>query len=241
MKKSLIIMAMIIVAGVGCTEEDKKEVKVELESLSQKASYAVGLQIGQSMSTFPVEFDRAAFDVALDDSLSGTEPRLPQADLEAVFGELNKIHQEKMAAAGPPPPPPASADGDKNLEIGKAFLAENAKKEGVVTTDTGLQYVVIKEGEGTKPAAADRVEVHYLGTTINGNEFDSSYKRGAPATFGVTQVIPGWTEALQLMTVGSKYKLFIPSNLAYGPRGAGRDIGPNETLIFEVELISIQK
>ncbi len=241
MKRSLIIMALIVVAGVGCTEEDKKEVKVELESLSQKASYAVGLQIGRSMSTFPVAFDRAAFDAALDDSLAGSEPRLSREDLEAVFGEMNKIHQGKMAAAGPPSPQPASADGEKNLEVGKAFLEENAKKEGVVTMNTGLQYVVIKEGEGAKPVAADKVEVHYLGTTINGNEFDSSYKRGTPATFGVTQVIPGWTEALQLMTVGSKYKLFIPSNLAYGPRGAGRDIGPNETLIFEIELISIQK
>ncbi len=125
------------------------------------------------------------------------------------------------------------------LEKGKAFLAENRSKEGVVVTSSGLQYQVLEEGDGPKPSATDRVTVHYRGTLIDGTEFDSSYRRGRPATFGLNQVIRGWTEGLQLMGVGSKYRLFIPSNLAYGKRGAGNLIGPDEALIFEVELLEI--
>ena len=125
----------------------------------------------------------------------------------------------------------------ENKAAGEAFLAENAKKPGVVTTASGLQYQVITEGTGASPSATDNVTVHYQGTTIDGKEFDSSYKRGEPATFPLNRVIPGWTEGLQLMKEGGKSRLFIPSNLAYGERGAGRDIGPNSTLIFDVELI----
>jgi FKBP-type peptidyl-prolyl cis-trans isomerase FkpA len=126
------------------------------------------------------------------------------------------------------------------LETGKAFLAENAKKEGVKTTPSGLQYIVLKEGSGKSPKATDVVLVHYAGTLLNGKEFDSSYKRGEPISFPLNQVIPGWTEGVQLMKEGAKYKFFIPSNLAYGPRGAGGLIGPDETLIFEVELLKVQ-
>jgi len=227
MKRLLVIASMItLVTAFGCAKEEK----VELESVSQKASYAVGLQIAQSLESFPVEFNKAAFTAALDDSLGGKEPRLSQEEIAAVLGELRAKAQMQAAAAG-----------EESIARGKAFLAENAKKEGVTVTESGLQYIVLTKGEGEKPVAKDTVEVHYKGSTIDGKEFDSSYKRGAPATLGVTQVIPGWAEALQLMTVGSKYQLFIPSDIAYGPRGAGRDIGPNETLIFEVELISIKK
>ncbi len=125
----------------------------------------------------------------------------------------------------------------ENKAAGEAFLVENAKKPGVITTASGLQYQVITEGTGAKPSASDTVTVHYQGTTIDGKEFDSSYKRGAPASCPLNRVIPGWTEGLQLMKEGGKSRLFIPSNLAYGERGAGRDIGPNSTLIFDVELI----
>lgn len=125
----------------------------------------------------------------------------------------------------------------ENKAAGEAFLAENAKKPGVMTTASGLQYQIITEGTGASPSTTDNVTVHYQGTTIDGKEFDSSYKRGAPATFPLNRVIPGWTEGLQLMKEGGKSRLFIPSNLAYGERGAGRDIGPNSTLIFDVELI----
>ena len=209
--------------------QKEKEENVELNTVSQKASYAVGLQVARSLKSFPVEFNKAAFNAALDDTLAGKKPRLSQEEIAAVFGELRAKEQQQAVAAG-----------SEQAERGKTFLAENAKKKGVKVTKSGLQYIVLTKGKGKKPAAKDTVEVHYKGTTIDGKEFDSSYRRGAPATFGVTQVIAGWTEALQLMTVGSEYQLFIPSNLAYSPRGAGQDIGPNETLIFKVELISIK-
>lgn len=128
---------------------------------------------------------------------------------------------------------------EENKTEGAAFLAENSKKEGVVTTASGLQYQVLTQGDGSKPAATDNVSVHYKGTTLDGKEFDSSYSRGAPATFPLNRVIPGWTEGVQLMPEGSKYRFYIPSDLAYGTRGAGRDIGPNATLIFDVELVKI--
>ncbi len=131
--------------------------------------------------------------------------------------------------------------GEKNKKEGEAFLAGNKKKEGVVTLPSGLQYKIIKDGSGAKPKPTDTVSVNYRGALIDGTEFDSSYKRGEPASFKVTGVIPGWTEALQLMKAGSKWQLFIPSNLAYGERGTGRDIAPNATLIFDVELLSIQE
>jgi FKBP-type peptidyl-prolyl cis-trans isomerase FklB len=131
--------------------------------------------------------------------------------------------------------------GEKNQKEGEAFLAENKKKEGVITLPSGLQYKVIKAGSGNKPKATDTVSVHYQGTLVNGTEFDSSYRRGQPVSFPVNGVIPGWTEALQLMEAGAKWQIVIPSNLAYGDRGAGPQIGPNATLIFEIELISIQE
>ena len=130
---------------------------------------------------------------------------------------------------------------DENKTEGAAFLAENAKKEGITTTSSGLQYKILTQGNGAKPSATNSVTVHYQGTTLDGKEFDSSYKRGEPATFPLNRVIAGWTEGLQLMQEGSKYRFYIPSNLAYGPKGAGRDIGPNATLIFEVELIKVEK
>lgn len=129
---------------------------------------------------------------------------------------------------------------EENKKQGVAFLAENTKKEGVVTTASGLQYEVLKPGDGAKPSATDNVTVHYEGKTLDGKVFDSSYKRGSPATFPLNRVIAGWTEGVQLMQEGAKYRFYIPSNLAYGERGAGTDIGPNETLIFDVELIAIQ-
>jgi FKBP-type peptidyl-prolyl cis-trans isomerase FklB len=148
--------------------------------------------------------------------------------------QLQKEMQEKQQAK-------AAAEGDANKKEGDAFLAANKTKEGVVTLPSGLQYKILKEGNGPKPTASDSVVCNYKGTLINGTEFDSSYKRGEPATFPVTGVIKGWTEALQLMPVGSKWQLFIPPDLAYGPRGTpGGPIGPNATLIFEVELISIK-
>lgn len=169
----------------------------------------------------------------LKDALTGGKALLTddeaKAALTALQADVNKRQQEKMQAAG-----------EANKKEGDAFLAANKAKDGVVTLPSGLQYKILQEGTGPKPTAADTVVCNYKGTLLDGTEFDSSYKRGQPATFAVGQVIHGWTEALQLMPTGSKWQLFIPPDLAYGPNGAGGVIGPNATLIFEVELVSIQ-
>ena len=169
----------------------------------------------------------------IQDAVSGTEPLMTTEEMRATMVELrNKIiaaQQEEM-----------KKKSQKNLEEGKAFLAENAKKDGVTTLPSGLQYKVIKEGTGKTPKANDSVTVQYRGTLIDGTEFDSSFKRNKPASFPVNRVIRGWTEALQMMNEGAKWQLFIPPDLAYGERGAGALIGPNSTLIFEVELLSVE-
>jgi FKBP-type peptidyl-prolyl cis-trans isomerase FklB len=167
---------------------------------------------------------------AIKDVLGDKKPQLTQDEMQKVMETFQQKQMEKQMAAG-----------DKNEKAGQDFLAANKKKEGVTETASGLQYKVVKPGSGDKAKATDTVVVHYKGTLINGTEFDSSYKRNEPATFPVNRVIPGWTEALQLMNVGSKYQLAIPSKLAYGQRGAGGAIGPNETLLFDVELIEIKK
>jgi FKBP-type peptidyl-prolyl cis-trans isomerase FklB len=202
----------------------------------QKFSYALGMsigtQVGGNLKKQSVEVDPTLLSQGLKDALSGAKTRLTQEEAQAVLtevqNEVRKEQQEKMQEASA-----------KNKTEGEAFLAANKSKEGVVTLPDGLQYKILTAGTGPKPTASDSVVCNYRGTLINGTEFDSSYKRGQPATFGVGQVIKGWTEALQLMPVGSKWQLVIPSSLAYGERGAGADIGPDSTLIFEVELLSI--
>jgi len=206
----------------------------ELSTLEQKVSYLMGMQ--NAASTAVVELDKAAYDLGFADGLAGNDPAISeeviaetvtafQAQMTAKQEEQQKQAAESMAVA---------AEG--NLKEGTEFLAANGAKEGVVTTDSGLQYSVITSGEGAVPTAESTVEVHYAGRLLDGTEFDSSIKRGVPAQFGVTQVIAGWTEALQLMSEGSKWELYIPAALAYGPGGTG-PIGPNQTLIFEVELL----
>ena len=208
-----------------------------LSSRKDKFSYALGMNIasglGANLKKQNVEVDWSLVAQGLKDGASGGKTRLTEDEAKAVLTEVQndvrKEQQEKMKEAA-----------DKNKTEGQAFLAANKDKEGVKTTASGLQYKVITEGTGPKPTATDTVVCNYKGTLIDGKEFDSSYKRGEPATFPVSGVIKGWTEALQLMPVGSKWQLFIPSDLAYGERGAGAEIGPNSTLIFEVELISIK-
>jgi FKBP-type peptidyl-prolyl cis-trans isomerase FklB len=207
-----------------------------LTTRKQKFSYALGMNIGaglgNNLKKQSVEVDPNLVSQGLKDAMAGTKTRLTQEEAQAVLTEVQtevrKQQTEKMQEAA-----------TKNKTEGEAFLAANKSKEGVVTLPSGLQYKILTAGTGPKPAATDSVVCNYRGTLINGTEFDSSYKRGQPATFGVSQVIKGWTEALQLMPVGSKWQLFIPSSLAYGERGPG-EIGPNATLIFEVELLSIQ-
>jgi FKBP-type peptidyl-prolyl cis-trans isomerase FklB len=199
----------------------------------QKGSYAVGLNIGNSIKEQPVAIDIPSLLRGIKDGAGGTTPALTEAELDAALKFMQAQAKEKQEAA-------LQKEGDANLKEGEAFLAANKTKDGVMTTASGLQYKIIATGSGPKPTKDDTVVCNYRGTLINGNEFDSSYKRGKPAEFPVGGVIPGWTEALQMMPVGSKWQLFIPPNLAYGPRGAGGVIGPNQTLIFEVELMSIK-
>lgn len=209
-----------------------------LTTREQKFSYAVGMNIGSGLSANlkkqSVDVDANLVAQGLKDALSGGKTRLTEEEAKAVLtevqNEIAKQRQEKLKETS-----------DKNKAEGEAFLAANKGKEGVVTLPSGLQYKILTTGTGPKPTATDSVVCNYRGTLINGTEFDSSYKRGQPATFGVGQVIKGWTEALQLMPVGSKWQLFVPSSIAYGERGAGAEIGPNATLIFEVELLSIEE
>jgi FKBP-type peptidyl-prolyl cis-trans isomerase FklB len=212
----------------------KDEAVTALTSTKQKASYAIGMNWGTGLHRQGIDVDSAALIQGMKDALAGGKTLLTEDEARSALMQLQKEMQEKQQAK-------AAAEGDANKKEGDAFLAANKTKEGVVTLPSGLQYKILKEGNGPKPTASDSVVCNYKGTLINGTEFDSSYKRGEPATFPVTGVIKGWTEALQLMPVGSKWQLFIPPDLAYGPRGTpGGPIGPNATLIFEVELISIK-
>ena len=189
-------------------------------------SYALGLSIASNLKNSGVEaLDIEHFTQGLNAIINNEEIRMSPDQVNQILNDFFEGMQKK-------------AEGN-NSEQGKAFLAENKNKPGVVETPSGLQYQVITEGTGPKPTAKNQVKVHYTGALIDGTVFDSSVSRGEPATFGVTQVISGWVEGLQLMPKGSKYKFFIPSNLAYGPQGAGKAIGPNATLIFEVELLDI--
>jgi FKBP-type peptidyl-prolyl cis-trans isomerase FklB len=198
-----------------------------------KASYALGMNIGQNMRKDALDLDPGIVAQGLKDALSGSKTLMTEAEAQQAFAKLrNEVIAKKQAAM--------QQAGEANKKAGDQFLAANKPKEGIVTLPDGLQYKVLKEGTGPKPKATDTVEVNYRGTLLDGSEFDSSYKRNQPETLGVNQVIKGWTEALQLMPVGSKWQLFIPPDLAYGPNGAGNAIGPDSTLIFEVELLSIK-
>jgi FKBP-type peptidyl-prolyl cis-trans isomerase FklB len=202
-----------------------QEKSTQLKDQKDKVSYSVGLQIGFNLSRQKVDINPDILAAGIKDALAG-KPQLNPDQMKEVMTTFEKDMEQKQKEAG-----------DKNKTEGAKFLEENKKKEGVKTTASGLQYKVVKEGNGPQPKATDTVTVNYRGTLINGTEFDSSYKRGQPATFPVNGVIKGWTEALQLMKVGSKYQLFIPSNLAYGERAVSPDLGANSTLIFEVELL----
>jgi FKBP-type peptidyl-prolyl cis-trans isomerase FklB len=209
-----------------------------LTTKTEKFSYALGMDIGSkvgpSLKKQSVDVDPALVSQGLKDAMAGGKTRLTEEEAQKVLtdmqAEVTKQRQEKQEKASA-----------ANKAEGDAFLAANKSKEGVITLPSGLQYKILKEGTGPKPVSGDTVSCNYRGTLINGTEFDSSAKHGEAAKFGVSQVIKGWTEALQLMPVGSKWQLFVPPSLAYAERGAGADIGPDTTLIFEVELLSIEK
>jgi FKBP-type peptidyl-prolyl cis-trans isomerase FklB len=204
-----------------------------LSTKKDKISYAIGADLGGKLKTSSIDVDADILTRALKDSLTGGKPAMTDDEIRATLSDLTKDLQQKQTVA-------TKEKSEKNRKEGEEFLASNKSKEGVVALPSGLQYKILKTGDGPKPTAADTVVCNYKGTLIDGKEFDSSYKRGQPATFPVGGVIKGWTEALQLMPVGSKWQLFIPPDLAYGDRQAGPDITPGSTLVFEVELMSIQ-
>ena len=195
----------------------------------QKFSYTVGFQIGQNLKRQNLDIDTKAFAQGAQDAISNAKPRLKTEEMQAAIQSQQKKEMEKQEALL-----------KKNLEAGQAFLEANKKKEGVVTLPSGLQYKIITEGKGKQPKSTDTVVAHYRGTLTNGTEFDSSYKRNEPATFPVAGVIKGWQEVLPLMKEGAKWQVYIPTELAYGPRGAGDVIGPNEVLVFDIELLSVK-
>ncbi len=203
-----------------------------LDTEQKKTSYAIGQQIGTGLKSTGMEVDLEVLKQSMVDAFKGAPSSLTQEEIQQLTMKFQQDAQAKQMAM-------QEQKGATNAAEGKAFLEANAKKSGVKTLPSGLQYKVEKLGNGPSPTAADQVKVHYSGKLLNGQEFDSSYKRGEPAQFGVGQVIKGWTEALQKMRVGAKWQIFIPADLAYGAQGAGHDIGPNSTLIFDVELIEI--
>jgi FKBP-type peptidyl-prolyl cis-trans isomerase FklB len=205
-----------------------------LKNQKDKISYSIGMEIGKNLRRQAADVNPELLAKGLRDAFSDQKALMTDAEMNEALTNFQKEMVAKQQEI-------AKKLGEKNKAEGEAFLAENKKKEGVTTLPSGLQYKVIKAGTGKKPKATDTVTVHYQGTLTDGKEFDSSYRRGQPVTFPVTGVIPGWTEALQLMEEGAKWQIFIPSSLAYGDRGAGRDIGPHATLIFEIELVSIQE
>lgn len=232
MKKTLLALAVTgLVAG--CSTPPEAPVQPKLESTDQKVSYGMGLVLGERMSNDLPNLQMDQFLQGIQHGHAGDEEakRMSREEIQQALMAYQQQLQEEQSKK-------TEELANKNLEAGKEFLAENAKREDVKTTESGLQYEVLEKGEGEKPGKTDTVKVHYTGELLSGEVFDSSRERGEPVTFALNQVIPGWTEGLQLMSEGARYKLYIPSELAYGP-GGNRAIGPNETLVFDVELLEV--
>lgn len=224
-------LKMIVILGfLFFVSQVQAQETLVLKNQKDKVSYIIGMDIGNNLKKQLVDVDLNILAKGLKDALTGAKSLLTEKEIQETMTAFQKEMMAKKEEVA-----------KQNKKDGEAFLAENKKKEGVKTLPSGLQYKVVKAGTGKKPKSTDTVTVHYRGTLINGTEFDSSYKRGQTVSFPVSGVIPGWTEALQLMEEGAKWQLFIPSNLAYGEKGAGNVIGPNATLIFEIELVSIQE
>ena len=232
---SLVLIALLLLASpLTATAADEPAAKDAPKAKKDDISYSIGMDIGATLKRQSLELDADALAAGLKDVLSGAKTKFTEEQSRAILTEFQQELRAKAEAQ-------TGQLGEKNKKDGEAFLAENKKKPGVKTLPSGLQYKVLTKGKGKQPKPTDTVTAHYRGTLINGTEFDSSHQRGEPATFPVTGLIAGWTEALQLMPIGSKWQLFVPGELAYGPRAASELIGPNATLVFEVELLSAQE
>jgi len=231
MRVLLVLLLGFVFVLTGCNEEKKKPTP-KLETLNQKVSYSIGYDLAKNFKENGFALDLDQLSVGLQDGDNGTAPKLDKEQMTATMNEFQQFVMESQQKK-------IAQQAEKNSEDGKAFLAENKTKDGVVTLESGLQYKVLKAGSGSKPGIDDVVQVHYRGTLVDGTQFDSSYDRGEPVEFPVSRVIAGWTEALQLMEVGAKWQLFIPAQLAYGSQAMGNVIEPNSVLIFDVELLKI--
>ncbi|MBF0436768.1 MAG: FKBP-type peptidyl-prolyl cis-trans isomerase [Magnetococcales bacterium] len=227
-------LALCLAPNLGFAEGGNDKGKEQPPSeQTGKFSYVLGWRMASELENLPMKLDSKALVQAIEDRMQGKKPQYDQAEMEKIRNDMMTAFQKEKGRQ-------LEELGAKNRAAGQAFLAENGKKTGIVTTASGLQYQVVREGKGDKPKATDQVTVHYTGTLLDGSEFDSSVKRGQPVTFPLDKVIPGWTEGLQLMQPGGKYKLFIPPQLAYGNMGSGNKIGPEATLIFDVELLEVK-
>jgi FKBP-type peptidyl-prolyl cis-trans isomerase FklB len=228
----LAVLLTLTLVSTACAQETASESDTTLDSMTDKVSYSIGLNLGRSLSSQEVEVDMDVLARGIRDGMGDAEALMTDEEIQQTMTDFQQEMVAKQQAK-------REEMATQNKTEGESFLAENKAKDGVMTTDSGLQYMVMEEGDGPKPAPTDQVTVHYKGTLLDGTVFDSSYDRGQPATFPLNAVIPGWTEGVQLMSVGSKYKFWIPAELGYGPNGQGPVIGPNATLVFEVELLDI--
>ena len=227
MKRSVLAIVAVGCVGVGCADSD-------LTSQSDKVSYSLGYQTGKAFTEHQIDVDVAKFTQGMKDAMSGGKAKMSEDDMQKTLSAFQKDEIKKMQDQ-------QTAQADKNQQASDAFLAANAKKDGVKSTDSGLQYKILTPGTGASPKASDTVTVDYEGKLIDGTVFDSSYKRGKPVSFPLSGVIPGWTEGVQLMKEGATWEFYIPADLAYGKAGAPGAIGPNQALIFKIHLISIDK
>ena len=236
--KKISLISIIALGVSACGHENATEAEVAvIDTQDQKVSYLMGMENGKGIGSTGIDLDLAAYQQGFADGAAKLESKLSEEETSAAIQAFQQQMMAKREEMQKAEQEAAELESEANLKEGAAFLETNGAKEGVVTTESGLQYKIITAGTGAKPSKESTVEVHYAGRLLDGTEFDSSIKRGVPVKFGVTQVIPGWTEALQLMTEGSKWELYIPADLGYGAGGQG-PIGPNSVLIFEVELLT---
>ena len=231
LKRSFPALAAASFLLTACAQGGADYSSASLDSDEQKASYGIGLNMGGQLAPAGESLDRAAFMRGIEDAMNETDPAVPAEEIQAALNAFSQMVNERISAE-------REGEATANREAGEAFLAENQARDGVMVTESGLQYEVIAEGDGNNPGPTDAVRLHYRGTLVDGTEFDSSMD-GEPVTFNVGQVIPGFSEALQLMSPGANYRIVIPSDIAYGPNGSPPVIGPDATLIFEVEMFEI--